>query len=402
MRHGGKHFALLALVLGGVFLFTQVSPGRAQTAEEVSALNDQINERKAEIENINKKLDEYRARIKEYASKSASLATDVAMIENQTALAELNIAATQAEIDTQTLALSVVEARVREESERLERERAMLGTLLFSLNQKENQGVVTAVLGSESFHEAFSSIAQLEDVNRGVNQALEATKHTRDGLEADKAEHEERLQALQTLAQDLEIRVAKLDATKEAKSILLVQTASSEGEYRTLVSELRQEQAAITSQINALESEVTQKIDEADLTGDASVLSWPLEGIITATFHDPTYPFRNLFPHSGLDIAVPVGTSVGSAAPAIVARTGTGTSYGNYVVLIHSNGISTLYAHLMSINVVPEEFVMRGQQIGLSGGRPGMQGAGLSTGPHLHFEVRQEGIPVDPLQYLVE
>ena len=80
-----------------------------------------------------------------------------------------------------------------------------------------------------------------------------------------------------------------------AKSVLIAQTASSESEYRTLMSELRQEQSSIASQIANLQNEVESKIENADLVGDASVMTWPLTGIITTTFHDPTYPFRHLF-----------------------------------------------------------------------------------------------------------
>lgn len=133
------------------------------------------------------------------------------------------------------------------------------------------------------------------------------------------------------------------------------------------------------------------------------MLSWPLSGRrqITAGFHDPEYPFRYLFEHSGLDLRAEMGSAVGAAAPGIVAVARRGRLYGNYIIILHGNKLATVYAHLSQIRVEPDQVVQRGETIGLSGGRPGHPGAGLSSGPHLHFEVRAGGIPTNPLQYLI-
>jgi murein DD-endopeptidase MepM/ murein hydrolase activator NlpD len=83
-----------------------------------------------------------------------------------------------------------------------------------------------------------------------------------------------------------------------------------------------------------------------------------------------------------------------------VAWTRLGSAYGNYMMLIHPGNMATIYAHLTKFAVEPDTYVQRGQLIGYSGGMPGQPGAGLSTGPHLHFEVRQNGIPVNPENFL--
>jgi len=99
-------------------------------------------------------------------------------------------------------------------------------------------------------------------------------------------------------------------------------------------------------------------------------------------------------------LPAPVGTPVRAAAGGYVAFNRTGKQYGNYIMIVHPGGVSTVYAHLQRFAVSPDTYVERGDIIGYSGGKPGDRGAGLSTGPHLHFEVRQNGIPVDPMQFL--
>ena len=119
---------------------------------------------------------------------------------------------------------------------------------------------------------------------------------------------------------------------------------------------------------------------------------------------DPHTKSRKLKKHSGIDYGVKKGTPVYASADGKVTHTGKDKDYGNYVIITHGDK-STLYAHLSRIDVRPGQTVTQGQRIGLSGGKPGDTGAGNSTGPHLHFELRDNGPVgaqgrVDPRKYL--
>lgn len=132
------------------------------------------------------------------------------------------------------------------------------------------------------------------------------------------------------------------------------------------------------------------------------VLSWPMLGAHVTQPFGPTQlvlePPLGPYPHfhTGIDLAAPLGTAVMTAADGIVVAVAhTYVGYGNYVMIAHGAGVVTLYAHLMETDVQPGDRVTRGQKIGLEGS------TGLSTGPHLHFEVRINNQVADPMRFLV-
>lgn len=374
----------------------------ADTTQDIKELQAEIQNKKAEVESITRQLDEYRSRIAAFNNKAESLAGDVALLENEQALAELDIAATQTEIDTEYLEIQLLQERMADTDAELVTQQASLEDVLFALHKQDMRGgPLEVVIGAHDFSDVFRAASQLADMNTDLQKALASTQETRTTLVEQEAERIERLAALTNLEQELQNKANTLDATKNAKIVLMSETQESENEYRALLGELRQEQQAVSARISELQDNIDQRLatEDASYTGN-TVISWPLSGTITAVFHDPTYPFRNLFEHSGLDIAVAQGTAVEAAAPGIVAWAKTGRMYGNYVMIIHANGMATLYAHMSRLDVVQDQYVARGEVIGLSGGRAGSPGAGFSTGPHLHFEVREDGIPVDPFKYL--
>ena len=127
---------------------------------------------------------------------------------------------------------------------------------------------------------------------------------------------------------------------------------------------------------------------------DAPTL-WPLEGRITSGFGERLDPIdgEGAF-HTGIDIAAPYGSPVRAAADGEVTGQDMGTGYGRTVELNHGHNVMTVYAHLSSVAVMPGQHVSRGQIIGYVGE------SGRSTGPHLHYEVRVDGVPVNPYKYL--
>lgn len=145
----------------------------------------------------------------------------------------------------------------------------------------------------------------------------------------------------------------------------------------------------------ALESGLTSSYaGDWTLLADAPSL-WPVEGPVASSFGEREDPFNGegAF-HSGIDIDAPEGTPVRAAADGDVADASTVSGYGREIVLDHGHDVDTVYAHLSATAVFPGEHVTEGQIIGFVGH------TGRATGPHLHYEVRVHGVPVNPHKYL--
>ena len=128
----------------------------------------------------------------------------------------------------------------------------------------------------------------------------------------------------------------------------------------------------------------------------SGILGYPCSGPITSPFGYRIHPiFGTTIYHSGIDIGVDEGTPVHAADSGVVIYSGSGlTGYGNVVIIDHGNGLSTLYAHNSALLVSEGESVSKGQVVAYSGM------TGYATGPHVHFEVRVNGSPTDPMGYL--
>jgi len=164
-------------------------------------------------------------------------------------------------------------------------------------------------------------------------------------------------------------------------------------QLRTDVERLKSEALSREESLSELEKLLLTKKDM--LTHTPSI--WPVHGWVTSGFGFRTNPFTGLNQmHEGLDISNREGTPVISPADGIVSATGKDFSYGNVVVVSHGFGITTRFNHLSKILVGAGQRVKRGDKIAEVGT------TGKSTGPHLHYEVRINGIPVNPSRYILE
>lgn len=124
---------------------------------------------------------------------------------------------------------------------------------------------------------------------------------------------------------------------------------------------------------------------------------WPVNGVLSSSFGGRSDPFsgEGVF-HTGVDLVAAPGTPVHATADGVIDSAAWAGDYGKLIVVDHGNGLQTYYAHLSRLLVAPGQEVLRGQVIGLSGE------TGRVTGPHMHYEVRVRGTPVNPYKYLAQ
>jgi murein DD-endopeptidase MepM/ murein hydrolase activator NlpD len=238
--------------------------------------------------------------------------------------------------------------------------------------------------------------ARLADLDRqnGLHDQLVATLNTMDDLMATQGDISSQLDDLMSQLQDAlsNLRDQPPDVTAALAQLLEAQ----EQDLLQKANQAAWNQAQIGAGMAIAMGELPEGRRVSGIT-----LSWPIAGAhITQPFGPSSFilePPLGPYPHfhTGIDLAAPLGTAVTAAATGVVVAVAhTNIGYGNYVIIAHGGGIMTLYAHLLQTDVKEGQKVVRGQLIGLEGS------SGLSTGPHVHFELRKNNQVVNPISYM--
>ena len=398
---------VLLMVLLASTAFSFIPASRAQEAsikDQIEDLNSEVKNKRSRVNELDSLIGSYQKKIREQENQQVSLQNEILILDNRVREKELRALRTKTEIETINLELDALDTLLKRQEERIYKQKDLAALLIRRIHQSDEVSLVDIFLTRPSLSSFFDSLEKIKRLERNVGDAVGDLKTARTHLEETKNLRNSRREELLAQENQLKNDQLKIQEEQSVKISLVSQTERNQQSFERMLYELRQEMQGVADDMARLEEQLKNKLDNVDQAlarGDV-LLNWPVSPArgITAVFHDTDYPFRHLFEHPGTDIRASVGTPVRAAAGGYVAWNKKVSMYGNYIMIIHPGGIATVYAHLSKFAVGADTYVERGQIIGYSGGMPGQDGAGLSTGPHLHFEVRQGGIPVNPENFL--
>lgn len=399
------------LLVQPIFVASQTSSGDAVNTE-IEELNRKIAEKRKKVQQLEESISQVKKDINKKRLEATSLKNQIAILDNRTTQIELDVEATKEKLDTLNLEIEALELKIEEKEKTIQKQQEMISELIRTLHYEGDKGYLEVLAAYDNFSEFYNKVQYLQVIEEDMGRSAKSLRLAKVDLEEKKGQTEERKTSYEDLKKELDQKKKDYEEQIFAKEDLLTQTWSSERTFQTLLNNLRKQYQEIETEISNVEKEVRARLEAQDRlentqdSGYGGLFSWPTQSrYITARFHDPDYPYRHVFEHNAIDIRAAQGTPIKAASSGYVgrARKCSSSRCYAYVMLIHSNGLSTVYGHLSKITVSEDAFVTRGDIIGYSGGTPGTIGAGpFVTGPHLHFEVRKNGIPVNPLNYLVK
>lgn len=372
---------IILICFVGISLFSVVAPFLAYAAPSQS-----------DVTNVQQKKNEQQQKINEANKEKKDALNEKSAIEKKIDTAQSEIDDLQADIDSANERIAQKETELAEAEQKAENQYEAMKVRLRTMYEDNSSSYITLLFSGDNLTDMFSMaelIKQLLDYDNNMYDNLIATKqdieNTKKDIEAEKASYQEKQDTFKAKRNELQGLKSDLSST-------ISQLENDIEEYKKAYAEFERQEAALKAQIAA----ALRGSSSGGASYSGGQLQWPTPGYytITSPFGNRLHPTLKVYKlHTGFDIGAPMGASVLAAEDGRVITATYHSAYGNYIVINHGNGLSTLYAHNSSLLVSAGDQVVRGQTIAKVGS------TGFSTGPHCHFEVMINGNCTDPAAY---
>lgn len=260
-----------------------------------------------------------------------------------------------------------------------------------------------SVLSGDSFNDVIDRYTYYQAALDADSDIIDEITVLRDGVEERRLEVEAREAEIADARMALVADRAEAQVLHDERAAVLAERQSIVDQKQSILADVERKEAYHRAELLAYEQAETEKLallaaassSNGAFPSGGGQLLWPAAGPVTSSFGYRVHPiFGDRRLHTGIDIGAAYGAPVVASDSGYVVFAGVMSGYGNAIVIDHGGGLATTYNHLSSFTVSSGQNVSRGAQIGAVGC------SGYCTGPHLHFEVRVDGSPVDPMPYL--
>ena len=388
-----KHF-LLTTLLGLTAYLALPMPG-------MGSLDDRIEQKRDQIEDARGKEQVLTTEISGYSQRIQTLQADINNLQARQDRVQAELDAKMARLQVIRDDLQISQDRLARLRIRLAHDRGVLAEQLVALYKDDRPDMVTVVLEADGFTDLLEQSEYIDRITDQNNEVVERVRDTKrevaietarlEKLEAEAAEIADAIRVqrdeIAGAKETLVLRQGDLAQARGARREVLSRITVSREESEDELAAMEAQQARIQARLQAASS--SAGVPAAPIRRGSGQFIWPVDGALTSGFG-----MRWGRLHAGIDIAAPDGTPIRAAAAGTVTMAGVNGGYGNYTCIQHGGAVSTCYAHQSRLGTSSGASVSQGQVIGYVGN------TGNSFGAHLHFEVRVNGSPVDPLGYL--
>lgn len=383
-----------------------LAPVNNASADQISEIKERINNRASEISKLEADIKAYQNQLQEINKKATTLKGEITRVDTTRKKLATDIKVTENRVGATDLLIEKLSIEIDNLEGRIGKNKTSIAETMRTIHNLETFSTTEVLLAGVSFSEGWANVDKLDKAQSEVRRQINYFRQIKSELGEKIGEKDSEKKNLLALKEELEDEKYLVDKVKQEKDSLLKETKSSEATYQQLLQQKLERKKQFEAEIAAAEAELKTIINPNLLpqTGTGA-LTWPLDKIIiTQTFGTTAFATANAQVyggkgHNGIDLGIPTGTTLKAARSGTVRGSGNtdlvckGASYGNWILIDHDNGLSTLYAHLSLIKVAPGQKVNTGQLIGYTGN------TGFSTGPHLHFSVfATQGVQISDLK----